>query len=62
MLDTLGGLLDVLRHADPADKGEVYRELGVCLTYRHTEHTVLAGTRPTSSVCVVSVSEGGLAH
>ncbi|MGH3340371.1 MAG: hypothetical protein ACRDPL_16300, partial [Propionibacteriaceae bacterium] len=58
MVDTLGGLLDVLRHADPADKAEVYRELGVRLTYNHTEHTVLAETRPTSSVCVVSVSEG----
>jgi hypothetical protein len=62
MLDTLGGLLDVLRHADPADKAEVYRELGVRLTYHHTGHTVLAETRPTSSVCVVSVSEGGLEH
>ncbi|PZS15405.1 MAG: recombinase family protein [Pseudonocardiales bacterium] len=62
MVNTLGGLLDVLHHADPADKAEVYRELGVRLTYNHTEHTVLAETRPTSSVCVVSVSEGGLAH
>jgi site-specific DNA recombinase len=60
MVDTLGGLLDVLHHADPADKAEVYRELGIRLTYHHTEHTVLAETRPTSSVCVVSVSEGDL--
>ncbi len=60
MMDTLGGLLNALRHADPADKAEVYRDLGVRLTYNHTEHTVLAETRPTSSVCVVSVSEGGL--
>ena len=60
MVNTLGGLLDVLRHADPADKAEVYRELGVHLTYDHVEHTVLAETQPTSSVCVVSVSEGGL--
>ncbi|MFL6147499.1 MAG: zinc ribbon domain-containing protein [Pseudonocardiaceae bacterium] len=61
MVDTLGGLLNALRHADPADKTEVYRELGVRLTYNHTEHTILAETRP-SSVCVASVSEGGLAH
>jgi site-specific DNA recombinase len=60
MVDTLGGLLNALRHADPADKTEVYRELGVRLTYNHTEHTILAETRPTSSVCVVFVSEGGL--
>jgi site-specific DNA recombinase len=62
LVDTLGGLLNALRHADPADKAEVYRDLGVRLTYNHTQHTVLAETRPTSSVCVVSVSEGGLAH
>ena len=60
MVDTLGGLLDVLRHADPADKAEVYRALGVPLAYDHVEHTVLAETQPTSSVCVVSVSEGDL--
>ena len=60
MVNTLGGLLNALHHADPADKTEVYAELGVRLTYNHTEHTVLAETRPTSSVCVVSVSEGGL--
>jgi hypothetical protein len=55
-------LLDVLRYADPADKAEVYHALGVHLTYDHVEHTVLAETRPTSSVCVVSVSEEGLDH
>jgi hypothetical protein len=48
--------------ADPADKAEVYRELGIRLTYHHTEHTVLAETRPTSSLGVVSVSEEGLDH
>ncbi len=53
MVDTLGGLLNVLRHADPADKAEVYREFGVRLTYNHTEPTVLAETRPASSVCIV---------
>jgi hypothetical protein len=58
MVDSLGGLLDVLRHADPVDKAELYRELGIRLTYDHTERTVLAETRPTSSVCVVCVSEG----
>ena len=62
MVDTLDGLLNALRYADPADKAEVYRELGVRLTYNHTERTVLAETRPTSSVCVVFVSEGGPDH
>jgi hypothetical protein len=50
MVDTLGGLLNALRHTDPADKAEVYRELGIRLTYHHTEHTVLAETRPTGTV------------
>jgi hypothetical protein len=58
LVDTLGGLLTALRHPSPADKTEVYRELGVRLTYDHAERTVLAETRPTSSVCVVFVSEG----
>ena len=62
MVNTLGGLLNALRHADPADKAGVYRELGVRLTYDHAERTVLAETRPTSSVCVVFVSEGRLDH
>jgi hypothetical protein len=58
LVDTLGGLLNALRHADPADKAQVYRELGVRLTYDHAQRTVLAETQPTSSVCVVFVSEG----
>jgi hypothetical protein len=62
MVDTLGGLLNALRHADPADKTQVYRELGVHLTYNHTEHTILAETRPTSSVCVVLCPRGDLTH
>ena len=62
LVDTLGGLLNALCHADPADKAEVYRELGVHLTSNHAKHTVQAETRPTSSVCVVSVSEGGIEY
>jgi site-specific DNA recombinase len=37
MVNTLGGLLAVSRHANPADKAEVYRELGVHLTYDHVD-------------------------
>ncbi len=60
LIDALGGLLSVLRDADPADKAEVYRQLGLRLTYDHQTHTVLAETRPAPSVGVVVVSEGGL--
>ncbi len=55
-----GGLLSVLRQADPADKAEVYRQLGLHLTYDHETQTVLAETRPAPTMCVVNVSEGGL--
>jgi site-specific DNA recombinase len=60
LVDALGGLLNALRTADPADKLEVYRQLGVKLTYSHEKRVVMAETRPEPPVCVVSVSEGGL--
>ncbi len=60
LVDALGGLLTVLDKADPEDKTEVYQQLGLRLTYDHETQTVLAEAAPRSSVCVVSVSEGGL--
>jgi site-specific DNA recombinase len=60
LVDALGGLLSVLRRADPEDKGEVYRQLGLHLSYDHERQTVLAETRPAPSMCLMDVSEGGL--
>ncbi len=60
LIDALGGLLTVLGKADPEDKAKVYQQLGLRLTYDHETQTVLAEAAPRSSVCVVSVSEGGL--
>ncbi len=60
LVDALGGLLSVLHQAEPADKAEVYRQLGLRLTYDHETQTVLAETRPAPTMCVVNVSEGGL--
>ncbi|MCM3885556.1 recombinase family protein [Frankia sp. R82] len=60
LIDGLGGLLKVLREADPADKAEIYRELGLKLTYDHETEMITAEAAPRSSVCVVSVSEGGV--
>ncbi len=58
LVDAFGGLLRVLRDADPGDKLEVYRQLGLRLTYSHDNHTVLAEARPPpSSMCAVFVSE-----
>ncbi|WP_007516034.1 recombinase family protein [Pseudofrankia saprophytica] len=60
LVDGFGGLLAILKEADPADKAEVYRELGLKLTYDHETETIMAEARPRSSVCAVSVSEDGL--
>ncbi len=60
LVDTLGGLLNVLQTADPADKLEVYRQLGVKLTYNHERRVVTAESRPEPPVRVVNVSEGDL--
>jgi hypothetical protein len=62
LVDQLGGLLSILREADPTDKLEVYRQLGVKLTYSHEKRVVIAETQPEPPVCVVNVSEGGLQH
>jgi site-specific DNA recombinase len=59
LVDALGGLMSVLRSADPADVAEVYRQLGLTLTYDHETRTVLAEVQP-APVGVVCVSEGGL--
>jgi site-specific DNA recombinase len=34
VLTAMGGLMDVLRRADPADKATVYRHLGLKLTLK----------------------------
>ncbi|MEH1028556.1 recombinase zinc beta ribbon domain-containing protein [Micromonospora profundi] len=42
LVDALGDIAAVLRDADPADKAEVYRQLGLRLTYRPETQTVRA--------------------
>ncbi|GAA3745448.1 recombinase family protein [Spinactinospora alkalitolerans] len=42
IVDALGNLADVLHHADPADKAEVYKGLGLRLRYQPVESTVRA--------------------
>lgn len=59
LVKALGGILKVLRAADPADKAEIYQQLGVQLSYDHETGIVTAEASPRSSVGVVYVSEGG---
>jgi len=59
-VDGLGGLLEVLRSAEADDKCELYRELGVSMTYQHPERVVLIEASPRLPVDLMVVSEGGL--
>jgi len=45
----LGNIMDVLREAEPADKGLIYRELGLRLIYKPTARTVSAQATPSGS-------------
>jgi site-specific DNA recombinase len=58
VVDALGGLLAVLTAADPAVKAEVYRQLGVRLTFDHRAQVVEAETQPQPTMGVLVVSEG----
>ncbi|MEV0724328.1 hypothetical protein AB0I37_16310 [Micromonospora purpureochromogenes] len=42
LVQALGDIVTVLRDADPADKAEVYRQLGLRLTYQPETQTVRA--------------------
>lgn len=59
LVDALGGLLAILRAADPGDKLEVYRELGLKLNYNHETEEVTAETNLRPQVGVLVVSGGG---
>ncbi len=60
LIDGLGGWITVLRRAEPGEKLEVYRRLGLKLTFDHVTRTVVAETKPQPPVGVVVVSGGGL--
>ena len=42
LVTTLGGIRTVLERADPEDKAEVYRRLGLRLRFQHEQRTVRA--------------------
>ena len=49
LVKALGDLMIVLSKADPADKAEVYEQLGLTLTYDPAAKRVKAKTRPGQS-------------
>ncbi|MEW2144070.1 hypothetical protein AB0869_14785 [Micromonospora vinacea] len=58
LVAALGDISTVLRDADPADKAEVYRQLGLRLTYRPETQTVRAAVDLSAHRGKLFVSEG----
>ena len=52
LVNGLGNLLDVLAHAAPEDKAEVYRQLGLRLTYDPARRVIVAELDPWARVGV----------
>lgn len=61
-VESLGGLLHALAHATAEDKCDLYRELGVSMTYQHEDRTVLVEAAPRSPVDLMVVSEDRVNH
>jgi DNA invertase Pin-like site-specific DNA recombinase len=57
LVETMSGIATVLRRADPTDKAEVYRELGIKLTYTPGLRLIQAETSPSRS-CTKVCPEG----
>ncbi len=62
LVESLGGLIGLLTDADADRKCELYRELGVSMTYQHPERIVLVEATPRFPVDIMVVSEGRRAH
>ena len=56
----LGGIMQALKDADPADKAEIYRRIGLTLTYHPQEKRVAAEARPNSIMYVGTCPRGDL--
>ena len=60
LVTELGGLMQALKGADPADKAEIYRRIGLTLTYHPQEKRVAAEARPNSIMYVGACPRGDL--
>jgi hypothetical protein len=56
----LGDLVQVIRDADPADKADLYAQLGLTLTYRPQKRLVEASVTPSLHVCKSLCPRGDL--
>jgi site-specific DNA recombinase len=55
MVTQLADLAGVLREADPADRAEIYAELGLALAYDHTQKLLVAHAGPRQACSEVGV-------
>ncbi len=63
LVGKLGDIIGVLREADPADRAEVYRQLGLRLTYHPAEQEVRVQAQPDADSYGEMVRvRGGLEH
>jgi site-specific DNA recombinase len=60
IVTALGDLARIVRDADPADKSEIYSQLGLTLTYQPERRLVEANIKPGPNMRKGFVSEGGL--
>jgi site-specific DNA recombinase len=60
LVTEVGGIMQALNEADPADKAEVYGRLGLTLTYHPSEKRVQAEVRPASIMYVRECPRGDL--
>jgi site-specific DNA recombinase len=60
LVDDLGDLLEILQGADAGEKCEIYRDLGLRLTYNKKTRAAAVEAQPRPPVGVLSVSGGGL--
>jgi len=49
LVDAMSGIATILRQADPADKAEVYQQLGIRLTYKPGLRLIQAEASPSGS-------------
>jgi hypothetical protein len=48
LVQSIGDIMQAIKDADPADKAEIYSQLGLTLTYHPNEKRVVAEARPAS--------------